>query len=319
MKNIKHLFYLLNPSDFIVTVFYSILTLLNIIFYSRIPYANLLILANIFLFLFISCVAYFDDDDDENITIWTHFHRWYIVPLIFLSFKEVYIMLKPIRPVDFDYILIQIDRFLLGGDPTHFLHQISNPILTEVLQLAYATFFFLPIMLGIELLIKKQTNEFYFATFLVLYGFFLSYIGYLIVPAIGPRFTLHNFSTINQDLPGLFFTKYLRDYVNAGESIPKGTLNPANFVQRDVFPSGHTQMTLIIMYLSVKLNVKLKPFFLIVGTLLIFSTVYLWYHYVIDVIGGVIFMIFTVWSGYYIYNWWQLKRGKNEFRYKKFN
>ncbi len=314
MNKIKQIFYLLNPSDFIVIVFYSILTILNVIFYSRIPYSSLLILANMFLFLYIFCVAYFDDDDKT--TIWTHFHRWYIVPLVFLSFKEVYIMLRPIRPVDFDYLLIQIDRFLFGGDPTHFLHQIANPVMTEILQIAYATFFFLPIILGIELLLKKEIDEFYFTTFLVLYGFILSYIGYLIVPAIGPRFTLHNFSTINKDLPGLFFTKYLRDYVNAGESIPKGTINPINFVQRDVFPSGHTQMTLIVMYLSVKFKVKLKPFFLVVGTLLIFSTVYLWYHYVIDVIAGTIFMIFTVWSGYNIYNWWQQKRGAKEFRYK---
>ncbi len=103
--------------------------------------------------------------------------------------------------------------------------------------------------------------------------------------------------------------------LNAGESIPSGTLNPADVVQRDIFPSGHTMITLIVMYLSVKLKSRSKYFLLPVGTLLIFSTVYLRYHYVVDLIGGLIFMIFSVWSGKYLFNWWQRKVGKEEFEY----
>ncbi len=225
-------------------------------------------------------------------------------------------MIKPIRMVDYDQILIKIDRFIFGTDPTVFLHQFANPVLTEILQIAYSTFFFLPIILGIELLLNKKTDEFYYATFLVLYGFFLSYIGYILVPAIGPRFTLHDFSLTNKELPGLFLTNFLREVINSGESIPSGTLNPAEVVQRDVFPSGHTQMTLIVMYLAYKFNVKLKYFFWVTGTLLIIATVYLRYHYVIDLIGGAVFMWFTVWSGYYLYNWWQKVRGEKEFNFK---
>jgi membrane-associated phospholipid phosphatase len=53
-----------------------------------------------------------------------------------------------------------------------------------------------------------------------------------------------------------------------------------------------------------------------VGSLLIFSTVYLWYHYVIDLIGGLVFMIFAVWSAKFIFNWSMKKIGKPEFDYK---
>ncbi len=315
MNRIKSLLFKCNPIDMIVIVFYIILTILNLIYYQRIPHSTRIVLSNFFLFFLVYLFSV-KDTYPEKVNIWTHLHRWYIVPLIFLSFKELYWMVKPIRQIDYDNVLISIDRFLLGGDPTKFLHQIASPGLTELLQLAYATFFFLPVILGIELLIRKKEEQFYYTTFLILLGFFLSYIGYLLVPAIGPRFTLHNFSTINKDLPGLYFTKYLRDYVNAGESIPKGIINPAFYVQRDVFPSGHTQMTLLVMYLAVKFKSKLKYFFLVDGTLLIFSTVYLWYHYVIDVIGGVIFMLFTVWSGIRIYNWWEKLRGNKEFKFE---
>ncbi len=314
MKKSKTFFLLLSPIDFIVIVFYSMLTVLNIIYFGRVPYAGYLIAANLLLFVFVFSIAYLDDKNHKG--IWLHIHRWYIAPLILFSFKELYLMIKPIRMVDYDQILIKIDRFIFGTDPTVFLHQFANPVLTEILQIAYSTFFFLPIILGIELLLNKKTDEFYYATFLVLYGFFLSYIGYILVPAIGPRFTLHDFSLTNKELPGLFLTNFLREVINSGESIPSGTLNPAEVVQRDVFPSGHTQMTLIVMYLAYKFNVKLKYFFWVTGTLLIIATVYLRYHYVIDLIGGAVFMWFTVWSGYYLYNWWQKVRGEKEFNFK---
>ena len=117
----------------------------------------------------------------------------------------------------------------------------------------------------------------------------------------------------------MFLTNVLREIVNIGESIPNGTVNPIDVVQRDVFPSGHTQMTLIIMYLGVKLKSKNKIFFLVDGTLLIISTVYLRYHYVIDLIGGIAFMILTIVIAKPIFNWWQRRNNKEEFSYPNLN
>jgi membrane-associated phospholipid phosphatase len=258
-------------------------------------------------------LAYFDDK--KNSILLEHVHYWYIVPLIFLSFKEIYFMVKPIRGVDLDYYLIEIDRFIFGTDPTVALHSIANPVLTEILQIVYGTFFFLPIILAINLMVVDKDNEFQFTTFTIVLGFFLSYIGYFLVPAIGPRFTIHDFHATNSELPGIIYTNYLREIVNAGESIPSGTPNPAEFVQRDVFPSGHTQITLIVMYLSAKFKVSTRYFFLPIGTLLIFSTVYLRYHYVIDLIGGLVFMILTMYLSKVLYNQWMRYTGGREFQY----
>ncbi len=133
-----------------------------------------------------------------------------------------------------------------------FLYQIANPVLTEILQIVYGMFYLLPIILGLSLLKEKRFVALDFAVFSVVYGFFLSYLGYFSLPGIGPRFTLHDFSTLNEQLPGLFLTNFLREIVNTGESIPAGTPNPAEVVQRDVFPSGHTMITLIVIYLSIR-------------------------------------------------------------------
>jgi len=71
------------------------------------------------------------------------------------------------------------------------------------------------------------------------------------------------------------------------------------------------------MYLSVRLRSRSRYFFVPVGSLLIVATVYLWYHYVIDLIAGFAFMVFSVWSGKIIFNWWRRKIRQEEFEYDK--
>jgi len=305
MRQIKILITGVNPTDFIVIVFCQLLTLLNLIYISRIETWYLNVFMNTALTVYVLFISYLNKK--SNNILWRQLHFWYLVPLIFLFFKELYLMVDPIRGIIYDDVLIRIDRWIFGTNPTHELMKISNPFLTELLQIVYGTFFFLPVILGISLMLKDKTEEFNYSAFTIVYGFMLSYLGYILFPAIGPRFTLHDFQMNNIEMPGLFLTDYLREIVNSGESIPSGTPNPASIVQRDAFPSGHTQMTLLVMYLSVKFNSGTKYFLIPNGILLIFATVYLRYHYVVDLIGGAIFMLFTLLSGKYIYSWWKLK------------
>lgn len=301
----------INSTDLVVILFCTLLSVLNLIYSHRIEYWYLHIALNLLIVLFIFFIAFRLNKNDK--TIWAQVHYWYLVPLILVFFKELYFMVDPIRRTIYDDLLIKIDRFIFGTDPTVFLFRISHPVLTELLQIVYATFFFLPVILGIDLILQNKMKELDYSAFIIVFGFILSFIGYLLVPAIGPRFTLHDFSTNNIELPGLLLTDFLREIVNSGESIPSGTLNPAQVVQRDVFPSGHTQMTLLVMILSFRFGSRFKYFFLVNGTLLIFATVYLRYHYVIDLIGGALFMFVTLWVGKYFYNWWENFKKENFF------
>jgi membrane-associated phospholipid phosphatase len=314
MKSVKSFLKVFRAVDILIIGYALFLTAVNLIFMDRVENWSTHVTLNIISIILVSVLAYFDDKRD-NVFL-QQIHYWYIVPLIFLSFKEIYFMVKPIRGVDMDKYLIEIDRFIFGTDPTVAIHSIANPVLTELLQIVYGTFFFLPIILAINLMVTDKDTEFQFTIFTIVLGFFLSYIGYFIIPAIGPRFTIHDFNATNRELPGIIYTNYLREIVNAGESIPHGTPNPAEVVQRDVFPSGHTQITLIVMYLSVKFKVFTRYFFIPVGTLLIFSTVYLRYHYVIDLIGGLVFMIMTIYMSKILYNLWMQYIGGQKFFYE---
>jgi len=74
--------------------------------------------------------------------ILAYVHDWYVAPLVFFTFKELYFMIKPIhRGNDYDDWLIAADRWIFGVNPTEWLAQFSHPALTELLQIAYTLFY----------------------------------------------------------------------------------------------------------------------------------------------------------------------------------
>jgi membrane-associated phospholipid phosphatase len=310
-KNFSPIFRL-KAYDFIVIIFYLFLIILNLLFRNQIENWKSFIVFDTLIIVIVFLLAY--TAETYRYKILRIIHYLYLIPLVLLTFKEIYFFIRPLRPNDYDLLLIQIDRWIFGGDPTIFLSKFSHPFLTEILQIIYGIFYFLPVILAIALLRKRKLIEADFAIFTVIYGFFLSYIGYFALPAIGPRFTLHNFQNENIELPGLLITNFLRDVTNTVESIPRGTLNPESIVQRDVFPSGHTMITLIVIYLSIKLKSRSLFFLIPIGILLIFATVYLRYHYVIDLIGGLAFMLFCVITSPLIFNWWSRLTSRQEIK-----
>ncbi len=295
--NIRRYTQYLHSADVVIIAFGLFLTVLNVVFASRIPNWWLMILINFGVSGLILWLGYARHKCEWKVMQFVH--DWYVGPLVFLTFKELYFMIRPIHDgVDYDSVLISVDRWLFGVDPTHWLMQFATPWLTEILQIAYTLFYFLFLLLGYELYRQRKAEMFHYFMFTAVYGFFLSYIGYFFLPAVGPRFTIHDFASLNLELPGIWLTEHMRWFVNAGESIPPGITSDAArmIAQRDVFPSGHTMMTLVMMYLSARYNVRPRVRWLIfvVGTFLIVATVYQRYHYVIDLIAGAAFMIFCV-------------------------
>jgi membrane-associated phospholipid phosphatase len=300
--NIRSLTSYLHTADILFMSFGALLSLMNLLFFWRIPHWWLLILINIAVAGAILTLAYF-----RHTTGWRvlrYVHDWYAAPTVFFTFKEIYFMLGPIHQGrDYDDVLIAIDRWIFTVNPTEWLMRFSYPALTELLQIAYTSFYFLFLVVGFELYRRRNPDLFHYFMFTCLYGFFLSYIGYFLLPAVGPRFTLHDFSALDKDLPGLWLTPYLRWFVNAGESIPMGVPNAVAIAgtQRAVFPSGHTMMTLVLIYLCAKHGLRVRWIVYIAGALLIVATVYQRYHYVIDLVGGALFMILCVRTAPWLY------------------
>jgi membrane-associated phospholipid phosphatase len=314
--NIRKLTHYLHSADILVIGFLALLTLLNIVFSDRIPYWWLMVAVNLVVTGFVFWLGYARHScNSRTIRV---IHDWYVAPTVFFSFKEIYFMNRPIHfGRDYDDLLIAIDRWIFGVDPTRWLEQFSHPWVTEILQLAYTSFYLLFLILGYELYRRHNLDLFHFFMFTCVYGFFLSYLGYFTLPAVGPRFTLHDFMALDTDLPGVWLTPYMRWFVNSGESVVMNVSNEVALAttQRDVFPSGHTMMTLVLMYLGARYRVRSRYFIHVTGVLLIIATVYQRYHYVIDLVAGAAFMAFCVLTSQRLYAFTKNTLGTLESRF----
>lgn len=295
-------------ADAVTIPFVAVLTFVQLIFIGSIGEKAYFIPANVLLIaLIIFAARYVHLNGKDRSAVITLFRDWYLVPAILFIYTQASSIANPIHQRDYDNVLIMIDQMMLGVNPTQWISQFAHPLITEILQIAYSSYYLFFIILFFELYRRSDRDAFQSGAMLVVYGFYLSYIGYLLVPAIGPRFTLHDFFATERELPGIFLTEYLRSIVNSGGGIPEGALNPAAFVNRDAFPSGHTQLTMTAIYVAFRSHAISRWWIFAGGSLLIISTIYMRYHYVIDVLAGIVMFFITIWSGGKIDRRWKKK------------
>lgn len=265
----------------------------------------IMITINIFLgIIIVYAVSIYEKKDDfakRKPGVARFIRFFYPILMVLFCFKQIYYLMLYSSPVLYDSYLAKIDRAIFGVDPTMISMHFSHPWFTEFIQIIYAIFYFMPVIFAMELYLWHRYEELKYSMLVIFVGFYLSFLGYLLVPAIGPRFTIHTFSSIDTELPGIFFAKLLRQTIDFGESIPVGVPDPENYAQRDAFPSGHTIMIVLITYLSRKFRSNTFYFYLPYACLMIFSTVYLRYHYVADLLGAIPFILVTIFIANHIY------------------
>ena len=123
------------------------------------------------------------------------FRHWYPLLYVALCYREMSIVIASIRTTNADRALAAWDHAIWRAHPTVWLERIQTPLLTELLQLAYSLF--VPAVLLVAVILWRQNRlaEFRSYAFLITLGFLVSYIGYLLVPARGPRFFLADLQT----------------------------------------------------------------------------------------------------------------------------
>lgn len=214
---------------------------------------------------------------------------------VLLIFDSLGLIVHEINPRDIDPLLIRLDYILFNGYPTVMLENIASPLLTDILQVAYSTYYFLPVSLGLILKVRGREAAFDHSLFLILLCFYLSYVGYILFPALGPRYTMDHLQGV--ELKGVFVAGPVQEFLNRLEGI-----------KRDAFPSGHTGVALVVSWLGRQYH---RVFFFVtlpVVSLLVFSTVYCRYHYVVDVIGGIVLAAITIIIGQRFYGYWEKRR-----------
>lgn len=284
------------------------MSVLLLIFHSKIEKWYLLIISNLTAVILITLVIIRYESGNKKSSALKIIRFWYPVIMILFIFKENYLIVHQVNPIDIDDVLIKLDqKIFFGVNPTQWIYRFSNPLLTEIMEIIYVLYYLVIVIFGLELYFKKRYDDFKYSILILFMGFYLSYILYILFPAVGPRFHLHNFASIDTELPGVLLTKFLRAIINFGESIPAGVSNPQDYVQRDAMPSAHAAIVILLAYLSRKLKLKSFYFYLPYCILMIISTVYLRYHYVIDLIAGAVLALISIWIGNLIYGFPRLR------------
>jgi membrane-associated phospholipid phosphatase len=207
-----------------------------------------------------------------NPTSWI-FRNWYPVVYVASCYKEMADYLPLARHVNFDQALANIDARIWGVQPAVWLYHWQTPILTEYLQTVYTLFVPAAIFPAFLLWRAHRYKDFRYLAFLIAIGYLASYVGYILVPARGPRVLFTSLESM--PLRGLWLFHGMQALLDRLESIAY-----------DCFPSGHTELTVIAWWSVRQIS---RPWFFAysVYTLsIIFATVYLRYHYSIDVFAG---------------------------------
>lgn len=294
--------------DIYAAVTLSVYVVLAIIFFPKVDDASAIILTDLLISFTVAAVIILQAMSPNPIVLTVR--RFYTVPVVYLMYEQVQAFVRIVHPRDYDHLLIAADRALFGTDPTVWISQVATPWLTEYLQICYFMFYLLPIMHAVEM--SRPGREEAFNEFIrgIVYCYAISYLLYFVMPAVGPRFTLHDFSMTDIELPGLWLTPALRDIVNQGGGIPIGVTDPASVVNRDCMPSGHTMLTLVNIMLAFRLRSRLRWLFVVIGGSLILATVYMRYHYVVDVIVGAILAVMCLPHERKVHAWISRRLGK---------
>ena len=202
-------------------------------------------------------------------------HHWYVLAYVPFCYKQVPYLVSALHLHTADLMLAHWDLAMWKVDPVFWLSSIPNRFLVEFLQAVYTMFIPGTLVLGIILWARRPRQEFRYGTFMIAATFLISYLGYVVMPARGPRFM--DYAAQYAPLQGLWTFQFFQNVLDTLEG-----------AQYDCFPSGHVAVVLVGCYLARRISAPVFYVFSAFAACITFSTVYLRYHYVIDVIAGML-------------------------------
>jgi membrane-associated phospholipid phosphatase len=165
----------------------------------------------------------------------------------------------------------------------------SSDLMAELMYFGYFSYYLLVfgIPLYIFFIVDKYLGEKY--VFVIITSFIIYYLVFIVFPVAGPQYY---YSSRLLVLPaGYFFGPFIRLIQYYGEA------------PTAAFPSSHVSICIMLLWICFRHVKKLLIFTLPISVLLLFSTVYIRAHYVIDVIGGLICtpLIYTLSEKLFVY------------------
>ncbi len=194
------------------------------------------------------------------------------VLIVFLLLQALVVAVNPHRC---DAALAAFDERWFGPLTVGWQGAFGRPAaFTDLVYLAYASFYLLPIAVGTLARLRLGPESFERIAFTLLLGFYLSFLGYFLWPAEGPRVPE---SLASARLGGGTVSQAVRAFLRSAEAT---TL--------DAFPSGHTALSVLPALLATRAFPRLAPLVWVWALAIVFATVYIGVHYLADVLAGLL-------------------------------
>jgi membrane-associated phospholipid phosphatase len=178
-----------------------------------------------------------------------------------------------------DDALLRLDRGLLGETPALVWVRWNHPLLTEFLSACYFLFYPATLAAFLAAVVWRAPHGGRFMTGMIsIYA--IGFLGYTMLPASGPHLAWA--ALLPEPAHGWWLTR-----VNAA------MVAGSNHV--DVFPSLHTALTLFWMGILWWWRRRLFYLFLVPAAGLCTATLYLRYHYAVDLLAGAVLAGLGLW------------------------
>lgn len=202
-----------------------------------------------------------------------------------------------VHPVDYDAQLIRIDRSIGGLALLKWMETIQTAFLTDFSKLLWIAYYPLPVIPGLIVILRKSREEIQEMKVLFALTWLVSYVGYFALPAQGPGY-------MQQEI-GVAQPKWEESKVSPAL---KDTIYKLEGDARDTFPSGHVMIAAMSIVACVRFRLRRAVWIVTPLALgVIWSTLYLRYHYLIDGMVGILLVAGIAWAG----KWW-LRPGRGE-------
>lgn len=199
-----------------------------------------------------------------------------VYPLFLVTF--LYEALNPqiflLHPVPFDSQIHNSEMALLGANLSFAMQPYMQIWLNELMSFAYVSYYFYLPLAVVILFLRNRWEMLEKMALASLVTYYTCYAIFIFYPVMGPRFYLNNIYYL--PLIGPFFTPL------AQEIVARGGLHGG------AMPSSHCAVALVIAwYIAHELRRFAVPI-VIMLVLLCISTVYGRYHYIADVVAGLL-------------------------------
>jgi hypothetical protein len=205
-------------------------------------------------------------------------YRGTVTATLLASFFQLREILPAVSNLAYDARIYAFDLNVFGVEPAAWFDRFVSPPTTEWFAFFYFLYFFVLTVHILPMLFWRGDVRVLARFSLgVLLVFTTAHLLYMVVPGWGPYWYLRG--TFRHELEGGTFWKLVRETVDAGGA------------QKDIFPSLHTAVPTFLAIFSFR-HRRLSPFkyswpiVSFVATQIIVATMFLRWHYLVDVLAG---------------------------------